>query len=254
MLLHHTPSLRLDGKRALVTGAGKGLGAACAMALADAGAHVVVAARTLSHVSEVADVIIEAGGSAEPAAVDVCDIDGARRLIGAMAPFDILVSNAGTNRPMPMRLVTEEDFDAVLDLNLKASYFVAQTVSIMMMQAAKPGSIIFMSSQMGHVGSAGRTVYCASKHAIEGLVKAMSVELGPHGIRVNSIAPTFIETPMTMPFFADENFRARVTGKIALGRLGTVEDVMGAIVFLASDAASLVTGGSLKVDGGWTAD
>jgi NAD(P)-dependent dehydrogenase (short-subunit alcohol dehydrogenase family) len=177
-----------------------------------------------------------------------------RAFVSTAEPFDILVNNAGSNRPAFMVDVTVEDFDAIFQLNVRSAFFVAQAVVKRLIEAKKPGSIIHMSSQMGHVGGPRRTVYCATKAAIEGLTKAMGVELGPHGIRVNALAPTFIETPMTRPFFADEAFKRSVLDKIKLGRLGQVEDLMGAIVFLASDASALMTGTSLIVDGGWTAE
>jgi NAD(P)-dependent dehydrogenase (short-subunit alcohol dehydrogenase family) len=174
--------------------------------------------------------------------------------VEAADPFDIFVNNAGTNRPKPFVEVPVEDFDAVMNLNVRSAFFAAQAVVRRLLAARKPGSIINVSSQMGHVGGANRTIYCTSKFALEGLTKAMAVELGPHGIRVNTLCPTFIETPMTRPFFENETFRASVLSKIKLGRIGQVEDLTGAIVFLASDASSLMTGSALLVDGGWTAD
>lgn len=249
-----TPSFRLDGRRALVTGAGRGIGAALASALAEAGSEVILAARTTTEVETVATAIRARGGRAAPLTLDVTDVAGVREILAAQPAFHILVSNAGTNRPKPISEVTEDDYHAVLDLNLKASFFVSQTVAKRMAEDAIRGSIIFMSSQMGHVGAANRTLYCASKHAVEGLTKAMAVELGPMGIRVNTIAPTFIETPMTQPFLKDPVFAQSVLTKIRLGRLGRVEDLMGAAVYLASDASALVTGTSLVVDGGWTAE
>jgi len=237
-----TPSFRLDGRRALVTGAGRGIGLAIACALADAGAETILAARTLAEVEAVASAIRQRGGRAAALGVDVIDVDGTREAIASLPPFDILVANAGTNRPKPMTDVTEDDYDAVLDLNLKGTYFVSQLVARTMVEAGISGSIVLMSSQMGHVGATGRTLYCASKHALEGLVKAMALELGPHRIRVNAVAPTFIETPMTEPFFRDQAFRRDVLSRIKLGRIGQVEDLMGAVLYLASDASAMVTG------------
>ncbi|WP_210328979.1 SDR family NAD(P)-dependent oxidoreductase [Mesorhizobium amorphae] len=248
------PSFRLDGRRALVTGAGRGIGAALASALAEAGAEVVLAARSTTEIEDVAIAIRARGDRAAPLTLDVTDVAGAREILAVQPAFHVLVSNAGTNRPKPIAEVTEDDYHAVLDLNLKASFFVSQTVAKRMAEDAIRGSIIFMSSQMGHVGAANRTLYCASKHAVEGLTKAMAVELGPMGIRVNTIAPTFVETPMTQPFLKDPVFSQSVLAKIRLGRLGRVEDLMGAAVYLASDASALVTGTSLVVDGGWTAE
>lgn len=249
-----TPSFRIDGRRALVTGAGRGIGVALAAALAAAGAESVLVARTAPEVGAIAAAIRERGDLATSLVLDVTDIDRVREVISSQPPFDILVANAGTNRPKPMVEVTEEDYDAVLDLNLKASFFVAQAIAKRMTETGIRGSLILMSSQMGHVGAPNRTLYCASKHAVEGLVKAMAVEFGTRGIRVNAIAPTFIETPMTRPFLQDPVFAQSVLSKIKLGRLGQVEDLMGAVMYLASDASALVTGTSLVVDGGWIAD
>jgi NAD(P)-dependent dehydrogenase (short-subunit alcohol dehydrogenase family) len=252
--LTKTPSFRLDGRRALVTGAGRGIGLAAASALADAGAHVTLAARTAKEIEEAADAIRARGQKVEPLALDVRDVEAAQKIIAAQAPFEILVNNAGTNRPAPFVDVKLEDFDFVFGLNVRAAFFVAQAVARRLVEAKKPGSIINMSSQMGHVGGPTRTVYCATKHAMEGFTKAMAIELAPHKIRVNTLAPTFIETPMTRPFFQNEAFRKDTLNRIKLGRLGQLEDLTGAIVFLASDAAALMTGTSLVVDGGWTAE
>lgn len=254
MGLPRTPSFRLDGKRALVSGAGRGIGLAAAAALAEAGAHVTLVARSAGEIEAAAEAIRAAEGAAGALTLDVLDLDGTARAIAAAEPFDILVNNAGTNRPKPFTDVTHDDFDAVMDLNLRAAFFLAQAVTRRLIEAGRPGSIINISSQMGHVGAANRTIYCASKWALEGLTKAMAVELAPHGIRVNSIGPTFIETPLTRPFFEDAAFKASVLTKIKLGRLGQVEDLMGAILFLACDASALMTGSALVVDGGWTAD
>ncbi|HVV63126.1 MAG TPA: glucose 1-dehydrogenase [Pseudolabrys sp.] len=249
-----TPSFRLDGKRALVTGAGRGIGLTAASALADAGAHVTLAARTGKEVEEAARAIRQRGQKAEPLTLDVTDIDAMQKAIADAPPFNILVNNAGTNRPKMLTEVTVEDFDAIMSLNVRAAYFVAQAVARKLLAAQQPGSIINISSQMGHVGAARRTVYCASKHAMEGFTKAMAIELAPHNIRVNSLGPTFIETPMTKPFFQNKAFRDEVLGKIKLGRLGQLDELTGAIVFLASDASSLMTGSALVLDGGWTAE
>jgi NAD(P)-dependent dehydrogenase (short-subunit alcohol dehydrogenase family) len=248
------PSFRLDGKRALVTGGGRGIGLAAASALAAAGAHVTLAARTSSEIEAAAAAIRARGDKADALALDVTDLAAVRSAIPQAEPFDILVNNAGTNRPAPFVNVTAEDFDFVFSINVRAAYFVAQAVARRLVETNRPGSIINMSSQMGHVGGATRTVYCASKHAMEGFTKAMAIELAPHNVRVNSLAPTFIETPMTRPFFENEAFRKDTLSRIKLGRLGRLEDLTGAIVFLASDAAALMTGTSLVVDGGWTAE
>ncbi len=253
MTLPRTPSFRLDGRRALVTGAGRGIGLACAAALAEAGAEVWLAARSAGEVQAAAASLRARGDRAHALVVDVTDTPAVVRSIAAHGPFQVLVNNAGTNRPKPMDEVSEEDFDDLYRLNLKAAFFVAREVARGLKAAGLPGSIVQMSSQMGHVGGVGRTAYCATKHALEGLTKALALELGPHGIRVNTVAPTFIDTPMTHDWLAAPAFREQVLGKIALGRVGVVEDVMGAVLFLASDASSLVTGSALMVDGGWTA-
>jgi NAD(P)-dependent dehydrogenase (short-subunit alcohol dehydrogenase family) len=254
MPLPRTPSFRLDGRRALVTGAGRGLGVAFAAALAEAGAHVLLAARSGEEIGALAAAIAEAGGSAEPLLLDVTDVAAVRRALDGRPPCDILVNNAGTNRPKPMIEVSEADYDAVAGLNLRAAFFVAQAVAARLVAAGRPGSIIHVTSQMGHVGAAGRTVYCTTKHGLEGLTKAMAVELAPHGIRVNAIAPTYFETPLTRPYFENAEFKRAVLSKIKLGRIGLPEDLMGAVLYLASDASAMVTGTSLKVDGGWTAE
>ncbi len=253
-MIPQTPSFRLDGKRALVTGAGRGIGHAAAAALAQAGAHVTLVARTASEIEEAAAALRHAGGQADALTLDVMDPATVRSALDAQDPYDILVNNTGTNRPAPFLDVKVEDFDAIMDLNVRAAFFVSQAVAARMAASGRRGSIIHVSSQMGHVGSARRTVYCASKHALEGLTKAMAIELAPHGIRVNTLGPTFIETPLTRPFFEDQAFMADVLRRIKLGRVGQVEDLMGAIVFLASDASALMTGSALVVDGGWTAD
>ncbi|HEY1309687.1 MAG TPA: SDR family oxidoreductase [Pseudolabrys sp.] len=254
MELTKTPSFRLDGRRALVTGAGRGLGLAAVSALADAGAHVTLAARTANEIEEAADAIRARGQKAEALTLDVSNVEATKATLAAQPAFDILVNNAGTNRPAPFVDVKVEDFDFVFGLNVRAAYFVAQAVARALVAAKKPGSIINMSSQMGHVGGPTRTVYCATKHAMEGFTKAMAIELAAHKIRVNTLAPTFIETPMTRPFFQKEAFRKDTLARIKLGRLGQLEDLTGAIVFLASDASALMTGTSLVIDGGWTAE
>ena len=248
------PSFRLDGKRALVSGAGRGIGLAAASVLADAGAHVTLASRTRGEIEEAAAAIRARGHEADALVLDVSDLATMQKAIAAAAPFNILVNNAGTNRPKPLLDVTIEDFDAIMGLNVRAAYFVAQAVARRLIDAKQSGSIINISSQMGHVGAAKRTVYCASKHAMEGFTKAMAIELAPHDIRVNTIGPTFIETPLTKPFFENEAFKKEVLSKIKLGRIGQMDELTGAIIYLASDASRLMTGSAMVIDGGWTAD
>jgi NAD(P)-dependent dehydrogenase (short-subunit alcohol dehydrogenase family) len=249
-----TPSFRLAGKRALVTGGGRGIGLAAASALAAAGAHVTLAARTTAEVDEAASAIRARGDKAEALTLDVTNVEGAKKTLAGVEPFQVLINNAGGNRPAYLADVKVEDFDFIFSLNVRAAFFMAQTVALRLLDAKLPGSIINISSQMGHVGAARRTVYCASKHAMEGFTKAMAIELAPHNIRVNSLGPTFLETPMTKPFFENKAFRDEVLAKIKLGRLGQLDELTGAIVFLASDASSLMTGSALLLDGGWTAE
>jgi NAD(P)-dependent dehydrogenase (short-subunit alcohol dehydrogenase family) len=252
--LPSSPSFSLTGKRALVTGASRGIGLAAAAALASAGAHVTLNARDGSDLRTAAEAIRSRGGQAEIAVSDVTDISAFSDYVRQSQPFDIFVNNAGMNRPKPFVDVRPEDFDAVMGLNLRAAFFAAQAIVRRMLEAGAAGSIINMSSQMGHVGAENRSIYCASKFALEGLTKAMAIELGPSGIRVNTICPTFVQTPMTRPFFENAEFLEKTLAKIKLGRLGQPEDITGAVIFLASAASSLMTGASLLIDGGWTAD
>ena len=247
--LPRTPSFRLDGRRAVVTGAGRGIGLALAAALTEAGAQTTLIARTASEIEAAA-----AEMGAEWAVLDVADLVAVEEFFTAAPAFDILVNNAGTNRPKSMAEVTEADYDAVLDLNVKSAFFVAQGCVKAMLAERKPSSLIHIGSQMGHVGGVNRSLYCASKWALEGMSKAFALDLALHNIRSNTIAPTFIETALTKPYFDNLAFKTSVFSKIKLGRLGRVEDLMGAALFLASDASALVTGTSIVVDGGWTAD
>ena len=248
-----TPSMRLDGLCAVVTGAGRGLGRASALALAEAGADVVLISRTPAELEEVATRIGEIGPSAQVIACDITEPDAVNAALSKPERVNILVNNAGTNVPEPFVEVSQAHYDRIMDLNVKALFMASQAAARRMIEARRGGSIINMSSQMGHVGAPTRTVYCASKHAVEGLTKAMAVELAPHKIRVNSISPTFILTPMTQPYFENQAFREETLSRIPLGELGELKDVMGSVVFLASAAAALITGASLVVDGGWTA-
>ena len=249
-----TAIFSLEGKRALVTGAGRGIGRTLAKALALAGAHVTLAARSRVETEDTAHEIAMTGGQAEALVLDVTDISAVEKILGGAYAFDILLNNAGTNRPKFFVDVTPEDYDTVLNLNLRGAFFTAQAVARGMISRNKPGSIINMSSQMGLVGGPNRSIYCASKAGLEGLTKSMALDLAPYGIRANTICPTFIETPMTAGFLADPNFKASILNKIKLGRLGRPEDLIGAALFLASEASALVTGTHILVDGGWTAD
>jgi NAD(P)-dependent dehydrogenase (short-subunit alcohol dehydrogenase family) len=253
MLARSVDSFRLDGKTALVTGAGRGIGRGVALALATAGAEIILVSRTKSQLHEVAREIAQRGGKARVLPFDVTDTAAMRTAFASISRLDILVNNAGVNRPQPFLEVDEATLDRLLTLNVRAAFLVAQAAARLMV-ANGGGVIINMSSQMGHVGSErDRTVYVMTKHAVEGLTKAMAVELAPRGVRVVSIAPTFVQTPLTKPFFDDPETRKWILDRIPLGRGGTVEEVARAVVFLASPAASLVTGSSLLVDGGWTA-
>ena len=248
-----TPSFRLDGRSALVTGAGRGIGLAAAHALAQAGAVVTLAARTGAELHAAAAALRAYGAKANVLVLDVTDPVAVKQALADAGPFQILVNSAGTNRPALITETRDADFDAVVDLNLKAAFYLAREVARGLIGAGLPGSLIQISSQMGHVGGPKRAVYCATKHAVEGMTRALAWELGPHQIRANTVCPTFIETAMTRPALADPEFRQFVTSRIALGRLGQLEDIMGAVVFLASDASAMVTGSALMVDGGWTA-
>lgn len=248
---------RLEGRIALVTGAGRGIGRSAAVALAQAGAEVWLLARTAAEIEQAAAEIRVAGGNARAVACDVTDSAAVNRVVSAVPVLDVLVNNAGMNIPEPFVAVSEANFDRVLDINVRAMFRVAQAAVRKMLEApdrkTRGGAIINITSQMGHVGAPTRTVYCLTKHAIEGFTKALAVELATHNIRVNSIAPTFLDTPMTKPMFARPEFAKWVLDRIPMGRLGQLDEVAAAVVFVASEAASLMTGTSLVIDGGWTA-
>jgi NAD(P)-dependent dehydrogenase (short-subunit alcohol dehydrogenase family) len=245
-----TPSMRVDGMRALVTGASKGLGRACAIALAEAGAHVTLAARGLAEMEATVVALASRGLKAKAVALDVTDRAAARRVIAEAGPFEILVNNAGTNIRQPFLDVTDDALDALVSLNITAAFVIAQAVARGQVEAGIGGSIINMSSVNGHVAGANRTVYTATKHAVEGMTKAMAFELGPKGIRVNNICPCFFETPLTAGLLSDPRVMDAALRALPIGRIGQVEDLMGAVVFLASPAAAMITGASLLVDGG----
>ena len=248
------PSFDLAGKRALITGGSRGIGLAAAEALAAFGAHVTLLARPSADLESAVGRLTAEGRSVGALELDVNDTAGVRAAIEKRDPYDVLVNNAGTNQPVTFLDVTEAQYDTIMTLNVRAAYFVAQAVAQRLVAAGQPGSIINVSSQMGHVGAATRTVYCASKWAMEGMTRAMAVDLAPHGIRVNTICPTFVETPLARRMLESEKFRSEVLTKIKFGRLGQVGDLTGAFVYLASDASSLMTGTSMIIDGGWTAD
>ena len=254
MDLPRTPTFRLDGKRALVAGASSGIGLACAVALAEAGASVTLAARRKAQLDDAVAAMSARGWHADAVAIDIADVVATESLIDAAAPYDILVNSAGMARHGPATQTTPEDFDAVVGVNVKGAYFLTRAVARKLIDAGRPGSLINISSQMGHVGGIDRAVYCATKFAVEGFTKAMAIEWGKAQIRVNTLCPTFIRTPLTEATFDSPERVAWIEEKIKLGRTGKVEDVMGAVIYLASDASALVTGTALLVDGGWTAE
>ena len=252
--LPQLPSSSLAGKRALVTGGSSGIGLACAAAMAQSGATVVVAARNQQKVEETVAAISAAGGDARAAALDVADIEATEAFVAESGPFDVLINSAGMARHGPALETTHDDFDAVVNLNLKGAYFLTRAVAKGLIESGRPGSLINISSQMAVVGGIDRAVYCATKHAVEGFTKAMAIEWGGHNIRINTICPTFIRTPLTESTFANPERVKWIEDKIKLGRVGEMTDIMGAAVYLASDASALVTGTALMIDGGWTAE
>jgi NAD(P)-dependent dehydrogenase (short-subunit alcohol dehydrogenase family) len=251
----YSPERRLgiSGSVAVVTGSSYGIGLACARRLASNGCEVILVSRTEQVLKEAEQSLTSQGLKARSAICNVCDLDAFASLIDGLERLDILVNNAGGNRPAPFAEVTHQDFDWLIDLNVRSVFFASQAALRKMIQTGTKGSIINMSSQMGHVGLPRRTAYCLTKHAIEGFTKALALEAAPFGIRVNSVAPTFVRTPMTEGYFADPEFADFVQSRIPLGRCATPEDVADAVAFLASDAAASITGTSLRVDGGWTA-
>lgn len=254
MTLPQTPSFHLLGKKALVAGASSGIGLACAVALAEAGAAVTLAARSIGKLDDAVAQMRAAGMIADAIPLDVADTDATAAAVAAAGPFDIMVNSAGLARHGPAAETTADDFDAVQALNLKGAYFLTQAVAKGLIAAGKPGSLINITSQMAHVGGVDRAVYCATKFGVEGFTKAMAIEWAPLGIRVNTICPTFIRTALTESTFQNPERLKWIEEKIKLGRVGEVTDIMGPVVYLASDASALMTGSSLMIDGGWTAD
>ncbi|WP_309491315.1 SDR family NAD(P)-dependent oxidoreductase [Trinickia mobilis] len=240
----------LSGLTILVTGAGRGIGRACALACASAGAEVIAVSRTEADLVALAE--DESRGRIRTMVADVAAEDFPAR-IRALPRIDGLVNNAGTNRLQPLPEVDTATLDHLLNLNVRAAFLVSQAAAIRMLELGRGGSIVHVSSQMGHVGGPKRAVYCMTKHAIEGLTKAMAIDLASAGIRVNAVAPTIVETPMTAPFFEDDAYRAFALATIPMGRVAQPEDVAEAVVYLSSPAAGMVTGTSLRVDGGATA-
>lgn len=253
-MLPKTPSFDLSGKRALVTGASSGIGLACAVALGEAGAEVTLAARSADKLQAVVTDMTTAGMSANALTLDVSDVPATQKAIADEGPFDVLVNSAGLAIHSPSIDTDPDDFDAVSDLNFRGAYFLTTAVAKGLMEAGKPGSLINITSQMAHVGGIDRAVYCGTKHAVEGFTKAFAIEWGKAGIRVNTICPTFIRTPLTVQTFSNPERVAWIMDKIKLDRIGEVTDIMGPVVYLASDASALMTGTHMLIDGGWTAD
>lgn len=253
MHLPQTPSFRLDGRRALVTGATSGIGLAATVALAAAGADVTVVARSEAVLESLAAALRAQGWTAGHKALDIADVVATQDWLGGERAFDILVNSAGMARHTSALDASPQDYDAVMAVNVRAAFFLTQAVARRLIQEGKPGSLINVSSQMGHVGGQDRAVYCASKFAVEGFTRAMAIEWGRSGIRVNTLCPTFIRTPLTESTLANPDRRRWIEEKIKLGRLGELSDIMGPVLFLASDASALMTGSSQMIDGGWTA-
>ena len=249
--------INLKGKIALVTGAGKGIGKACAIALAEAGAKVIILSRTKSDLDKVSKIIKKTKGSSKSFVCDVTQLETFKKVLKKINRLDILVNNAGNNRPEHFTKVKQENMEYLTNLNMKAAFNVAQLSSQKMIKSINRkkigGSIIHMSSQLGRVGCEGRNVYNVNKFGVEGLARGMAVELAPYNIRVNTVCPTFVETPMVKKFFKNKKFKNKMLKKIPLGRVAKENDVATAVAFLAADSSEMITGTSLIVDGGWTA-
>jgi 2-deoxy-D-gluconate 3-dehydrogenase len=253
----YLPSFRLDGKKAIVTGASRGLGRHVALALAEAGADLALIARGMQELEPVARAANDLGRRAVTIAADLAETGAGPRAVATAAErldgVDILVNNAGTNVQQSALEVTPEVWDSIHDLNLKAAFFVAQAAASQMVKQGRGGRIINMASQMAEVGFFKRAVYCASKSGMIGFTRAMAIELAPHGIRVNAVGPTFIDSPLAREMMKDKVIADEVVRRLPVGRLGRMEEVAAAVVFLATDGADLITGHHLLVDGGWTA-
>lgn len=243
---------RLDGLTAVVTGASRGIGEGCARMLAESGAHVVAIARQESDLKRVVEEIRQGGGSADYWPMDLRSLEQFKDRLSTLPALDILVNNAGMNKPQHFLQVDTQTYDEVFELNVKLSFFCAQAAASRMIETGRRGSIVMISSQSGHVALPERTVYCSTKFAVEGMTKSIALDLAKFGIRVNSVAPTFVATPLTTPFLANPQFNEYVEGSIPLGRMATIEEVAAAVVYLASPASQIVTGTSIVVDGGWT--
>lgn len=248
-----TPSFHIDGKRALIVGASSGIGQACAVALAQYGGDVTIVARGEKGLRQTRDMINEYGKKAIIHPMDITNVKETEDWLAAQQPFDILVNAAGIARHSPAIETTPSDFDDVCNINLKSAYFLTRAVAKPLIKAKQQGSLINISSQMGHIGGIDRTVYAATKHAIEGMTKSMAIEWGKYNIRVNTICPTFVRTPLAQQTFDNPERVAWIKDKIKLDRIAEVEDIMGVVVFLASDASAMITGSAIMVDGGWTA-
>ena len=250
-------NINTKNKIALITGAGKGIGKACAIALAEAGAHVIIISRTEKDLIEVQKIIRKLKRKCTYFVCDVTNIDEIKKIFTKISKLDILVNNAGTNRPEFFTKIKRKDMSEVVDLNIKASFDIAQLSTNVMLKSKNRkkigASIINLSSQLGKVGAPLRSVYNMTKFGIEGLTKGMAIDLAKHNIRVNSICPTFVETPMVKKFFKNKDFKKSVIKNIPLGKVATESDIATAVVYLASDASSMMTGSSLVIDGGWTA-
>ena len=247
----------LKNKTALVTGAGKGLGRACAIALAEAGAKVIILSRTKLDLDKVSKIIKKTKGSSKSFVCDVTQLEEFKKILQKINKLDILVNNAGSNRPEHFTRVKQENMEYLTNLNMKAAFNVAQLCAQKMVKAKNRkkigGSIVHMSSQLGRVGCEGRNVYNMNKFGIEGLARGMAVELAEYNIRVNTVCPTFVETPMVKKFFKNKKFKSQMLKNIPLGRVAKESDVATAVAFLAADSSEMITGTSLVVDGGWTA-